>query len=407
MTADLFDPEQEWTSGMPPEGAEGEEDLDRAGLAKLSDAVVAATDWTTETILRQLERGNIQLNPSFQRRDAWRPPRKSKFIESLILSLPIPQLVLAESKMKKGSYIVIDGKQRLLSLRQFAARTGDPVYRQLKLEGLQVRTDLVGKSLQDLEGDPSFADEVRTFQNQTIRTVVIRGWPNENVLYLIFLRLNTGSVQLSPQELRQALHPGKFIEFVDEESGQSLQLQRILHNSEPDFRMRDAELLVRYYAFRGFLHEYKGNLKAFLDSTCAQLNLAWDQHERDIKSQAADFEEAIETVYAIFGSTHAFRKWDGNEYETRFNRAVFDVMVYYFSNPRVREKALRSKSLVERGFRRLCESDQNFRKAIESTTKSLEATVGRLAAWGEVLRRKLRITGNMRIPRLVNNQIRL
>ncbi|MGN6930399.1 DUF262 domain-containing protein, partial [Neisseria sp. P0015.S010] len=76
-------------------------------------------DWTTETIIRQIEKGNIILNPDFQRRDAWNKKKKSQFIESLILGLPIPQIVLAESKDQKGKYIVLDGKQRLLSLRQF------------------------------------------------------------------------------------------------------------------------------------------------------------------------------------------------------------------------------------------------------------------------------------------------
>jgi hypothetical protein len=61
-------------------------------------AVVTGTDWTTETIVSQLKRRNIQLNPRFQRRDAWKRDRKSRFIESLIVGLPIPQIVLAESK---------------------------------------------------------------------------------------------------------------------------------------------------------------------------------------------------------------------------------------------------------------------------------------------------------------------
>ena len=139
MAEELKEGEQEWTSlGIPSEGAEGEEDLDRRGLGKLNEAVVAATDWTTETLLRELERQNIQLDPKFQRRDAWRAARKSRFIESVILGLPIPQLVLAENRLQKGSYIVIDGKQRLLTLRQFAARVDDPSIRPLKLEGLQV-----------------------------------------------------------------------------------------------------------------------------------------------------------------------------------------------------------------------------------------------------------------------------
>jgi hypothetical protein len=102
--------------------------------------------------VRQLDRGNININPSFQRRDAWTAARKSKFIESLILGLPIPQLVLAENKNQKGSYVIIDGKQRLLSLRQFSAKAGDQVYTQLKLVDLDIREDLApGRPLQESE----------------------------------------------------------------------------------------------------------------------------------------------------------------------------------------------------------------------------------------------------------------
>jgi Protein of unknown function DUF262 len=83
-------------------------------------AVVTGTDWTTETVVSQLKRGNIQLDPRFQRRDAWKRDRKSRFIESLIVGLPIPQIVLAESKRERGRFIVLDGKQRLLSILQGA-----------------------------------------------------------------------------------------------------------------------------------------------------------------------------------------------------------------------------------------------------------------------------------------------
>ena len=82
-------------------------------------AVVSGTDWTTETIVSQLKRNNIQLRPRFQRRDAWKRDRKSRFIESLIVGLPIPQIVLAESKQDRGKFMVLDGKQRLLSILQY------------------------------------------------------------------------------------------------------------------------------------------------------------------------------------------------------------------------------------------------------------------------------------------------
>ncbi len=117
-------------------------------------AVVTATDWTTETVLSQMRRGNIKLNPRFQRRDAWTPTRKSLFIESLVLGLPIPQIVLAESRERRGSFLVLDGKQRLLALRQFAATPGDE-FMPLYLSNLEVRQDLTGNNLAGLEEDPA------------------------------------------------------------------------------------------------------------------------------------------------------------------------------------------------------------------------------------------------------------
>ncbi len=100
----------------------------------LGQAVVFGTDWTAATLIDQLRRGNIKLDPIFQRRDAWNPERKSRFIESIVLGLPVPQIVLAEDKSDRGSFLVIDGKQRLLSLQQFAGITNDPTQSALALQ---------------------------------------------------------------------------------------------------------------------------------------------------------------------------------------------------------------------------------------------------------------------------------
>ncbi len=176
-------------------------------------AVLWSTDWTAETVLSQLNRGNIDLNPSFQRRSAWSEDKQSLFVESLILGLPIPQLILAEDKRKKGSYIVIDGKQRLLAIRKFASEGEDSGFKPLKLKGLSERNDLNKKTYNDLLNDENLAEDLAAFQNASIRTIVIRNWKSEAYLWEVFLRINTGSVQLSPQELRQALHPGPFSKF--------------------------------------------------------------------------------------------------------------------------------------------------------------------------------------------------
>ncbi|MEZ6234825.1 MAG: DUF262 domain-containing protein [Phycisphaerales bacterium] len=213
----------------PDDASESESDLPELQPAQVTEAVVTATDWTTETIIAQLRRGNINLKPAFQRRDAWTDTRKSKFIESLFLGLPVPQIVLAERKDKRGSFLVIDGKQRLLTLMQFAANSPDSEFRPLRLRGLEIKRDLNGKTLCDIADNGDLAEDLNAFHNQTIRTVVVKNWPSEDFLYLVFLRLNTGSVALSPQELRQALHPGPFVEFADDCMQQSGAL-RSLHS---------------------------------------------------------------------------------------------------------------------------------------------------------------------------------
>lgn len=364
--------------------AEGLEDVADVNNETVLQSVVSGTDWTTETIISQIDKGNIQLNPKFQRRDAWESHRKSSFIESLVLGLPIPQIVLAESLSKRGSYIVIDGKQRLLSIRQFAAKAGDATYAPLRLTGLSIRRDLHLATLDSLRADPARADDVAAFENQPIRTVVIKNWGTEDFLYQVFLRLNTGSVPLSPQELRQALHPGPFVEYVDKASADSGALRRVLKIKKPDFRMRDAELLTRWYAFAHFGSDYTGDLKSFLDKTCSTLNAQWEDGQEELKSDFTKFESAVEATFEIFGS-NAFRKWNPGGYERLFNRAIFDIMTYYFAADDIRQAALQNRPIVEQAFKDLCQNDEEFLRSIERTTKSIGATAYRLELWASKL----------------------
>lgn len=394
--ADLFD-------GEPilevADQAEGFDDVAAVGGYVVSQSVVSGTDWTAETIINQIDKGNIQLNPKFQRRDAWEGHRKSSFIESLILGLPIPQIVLAESKTKRGSYIVIDGKQRLLSIRQFAAMHDDQVFSQLRLTGLSIRRDLHLATLESLRLDPAFADDVAAFENQPIRTVVIKNWGEEDFLYQVFLRLNTGSVPLSTQELRQALHPGPFVDFIEETSAESPGMRKVLNLRKPDFRMRDAELLTRWYAFRYFAPEYSGQLKTFLDRACETLNRQWQERAEVVHMDLEQFEAAVATAYYVFGA-NAFRKWSRGTYERLFNRAIFDIVTYYFADPMVRSAAELNAPAVEAAFKDLCQNNTEFLAAVERTTKSIGATTTRMSLWARALSSAAGIDVHSPIPPL-------
>jgi hypothetical protein len=387
-------------NSLPDDQQEDIDDL--GGEVERFDAVVTATDWTVATILQQLTRGNIDLNPDFQRRQAWKDDRKSQFIESLILNVPVPQIVLAERRDRRGSFIVIDGKQRLLALRQFVAAAKDDQFSSFRLQKLPIRDDLSGLLYADMCADIKYSVDLNVLENSTIRTAVIRNWPNEKFLYIVFLRLNTGSVPLSPQELRQALHPGTFMTFVDKYSIESDLLRGVLRLKAPDFRMRDAELVLRYYAFRNYLSVYKGNLKPLLDYTAEHLNNEMAEIPDRIYSQRDDLERSIRAAIDIFGMENAFRKWNGERFEYQINRAIFDIMTVNFHKSDVISKAIESKLAVNEAFKALCVQNSEFKDAIEGTTKSLDAIYTRFFVWANTLND---IGIPIDIPRRVNDRI--
>ena len=238
-------------------------------LDEISEIIVAGNDWTTATILHQLVRDNIQLNPRFQRRDAWDITRKSRFIESIFLGFPIPDIVLASQDKKRGKFVVLDGKQRLLTLLQFYGMSETP-NDSFALKNLEFRPELNGCTHEALKNDLLHSSVLDALDNQTLRTTLIRNWHTESLLYKIFLRLNVENTPLSPQELRQALHPGDFINFLDDESIKNQALRKILKSQNPDPRMRDVEFLLRYVGFHHFLSDHRGNLKVFLDQYSGQ-----------------------------------------------------------------------------------------------------------------------------------------
>jgi len=259
-----------------------EEDDAEVRMEQFSDAIVYASDWTVETIISQISRGNININPRFQRRDAWSINKKSLFIESVILGLPIPQIVLAVNKDARGKYIVLDGKQRLLTLLQFTGGW-EGNNNCFSLHGLKLRDDLNGKTYSDIRTES--IEDSDQFSNYTIRSVVIKNWPNIDFLHTVFIRLNSKSTPLSPQELRQALFPGEFVFYINKRAGESKSLKALLGITEPDFRMRDVEILLRYLAFSFFISNYRGNLKKFLDDTCYEMNRNWLERQFEIKQR--------------------------------------------------------------------------------------------------------------------------
>ncbi|MFM5946182.1 MAG: DUF262 domain-containing protein, partial [Dolichospermum sp.] len=121
----------------------------------------------------------------------WDITLKSRFIESLILGFPVPQIVLAVNRQEKGKFIVLDGKQRLLTILQFYGGSDERISNNnnaFALKNLEFRRDLIGKTYEDIRSDLFLSRDIDNLDNQTIRTMVLRNIKDENFLYKIFLR---------------------------------------------------------------------------------------------------------------------------------------------------------------------------------------------------------------------------
>ena len=383
LATELTDDEIEVTHLVPDQG---EDESDTLGSPVAFSASIGSKDWTTETLVSQMRKGRIDLEPSFQRRNAWLSNRKSKLIESMMLGFPIPQIVLAERLDSPGRYFVLDGKQRLLALRQFFADKEEPRdtgFEELRLTGLEVLTELNRMKAPDLE--QARPQLFAALENHSIRTVVLSQWNSERLLLSLFLRLNTGSVPLSPQELRQALIHGDFITWLDRKSGELPGLRRLLGNTHPDRRMIDAELCLRHLAFSATDIQYRGNLKQFLDDASRQFNQNWASTEPLAEGWMRNLDEAILAAYELFGSVGICRKWSAGRYERALNRAVFDFQIYSLSFPNIRSAVAGHGDDISTAFQKRCDFDVSFVRSITSTTKTVDAFVTRHRVWQAII----------------------
>ena len=369
---------------IPDDQQEDESDLE--GQISFKDAVVLNADWTIETINLQIKKGNIDLQPGFQRRVAWDDTRKSRLLESIVVGMPVPNIVLAENQDHRGRFIVIDGKQRLVAISEFL--NGD-----YKLKGLDIRQDLNDKLFSELP-----TEDREYLENSTLRSTLIRNWRDQKFLYAIFFRLNSGSLPLSPQELRKALIGENLLHAIEKYLLNSQSFKNIF-GEILDKRMRDSELVLRFIAFDRGLDGYAGDFKEFLDSTTKYFESDWKSREVEAMEAFKRLDAALDISGSIFGHD-AFKKWLGDRYERVINRAIFDCIARFFADKIVAQTIPGHEAAVGDAFKNVC-LDRDFKDSIEKTPKTIHATFHRIDAWGCALSASIGRTYDKSVHRIV------
>ena len=351
-----------------------EENNFNVAIADLEKVLSSPKDWTIETIFSQIQKGNIDLNPKFQRRNVWNDEKRSTLIESIYLGYPVPPIVLAEKINQKGQYMVVDGKQRLSALAGFLSPDDHIYWNKNKLVDLKILTKFNGKNYEELCLDKDFE---RRFQNVSIRVEMLKNIPNNDIMYDIFYRLNTSSTLLSTQDLRQVLYRGKFTDYLMDKMdfAKNTYLQQILDLDKPDPSREDDEIILRFLGSYFFGNCYKGSLKDFLDETVEILNKDWGTMEVDIKNAFTLFDKSIERLSKVFeyakyekDKQKGFKKYIGKM--NQFNKALFEVQVYAFAHIKDEEITPEKSVVFVTKMQELFKSDVLFYKYITQATNS-------------------------------------
>ncbi|MEQ8708382.1 MAG: DUF262 domain-containing protein [Rhodospirillales bacterium] len=345
--------------------------IEELDVSSESEIIVFSRDWTVETILSQISKGNINLNPKFQRRNAWNDTKRSRLIESLLLGVPIPEIILAEQPNKKKAYVVVDGKQRLLAIAGFINPDVYGSWEKPVLSKLINLSKLNKLSYSEMSVNGSESEVQRSIMNSPMRCTIISHYASEDVLYDIFNRINSGSVPLSTQELRQALHAGDFSNFLVEYTNEERPIHEVLGSKGADRRLRDAELLLRYLAICLTPETYHGALKQFLDDATIKFNNDWVAKKGDIYQCLRNSEIGCARLIKIFGDAKRVgRKHLGTKWEGRFNKSLFEAQLFYMSH--VPQDLFSQADLNEylKDFKTLCTNDHEFVESISSTTKT-------------------------------------
>lgn len=312
-------------------------------------------DYPVDALVKRINADAIYI-PAFQRGYVWNQHKASRFIESLLLGLPVPAIFLSK-EVDSSRLLVIDGQQRLKTLQYFYSGVFAPKEKLFKLLGVENRFS--GKTIDTLSPD----DRLR-LDDCIIHAIIIKqdnqdetgtstGAPSS--AYHIFERLNTGGVLLTPQEIRSCVYHGPLIELLS-----------ALNNDPhwrtvfgpPSPRMRDRELILRFLALRTSKTVYSRPLKEYLNRFCAEKRAV---SKNDAECLGDLFASAIRVVSQSIGP-RAFRL--GNA----INAAVFDSVMVAVSR-RLERGPITALASLKAEYDILIE-DKDFRAAVGAETTS-------------------------------------
>lgn len=304
----------------------------------------------------------LSERPKFQRQYVWNDSLASKLVESVLLNVPIPPCYLSEND--ENELDVIDGQQRIYSLYRF-------VENQFSLRELEALSEFNGKRFFEL---PS--KEQRRIRTHTLRCVVITNESHPEIKFDVFERLNTSTMPLNAQELRNCVSRGTLNNLLAELSFGDDWLA-IRGRKAPDKRLADEEILLRYFSFQlQGIEKYRTPLKNWLNDTARMGRRYNDAEISDLRDK---WENALEVALIWFNERECFRRPGGRS----INRALFDLVMHTATHTSAgTASSLRDRFLE--AFNKML-SNEEFTDLISRSVDHKKRTERRFEMWDEAM----------------------
>lgn len=361
---------------------------------------VDKVDKSTSDLFRMIVEGELNLQPDYQRRFVWDKKTMSKFIESLFLSIPIPTIFLAENN--DDTFEVIDGQQRLTTIFAFmksklVANEIEKLSENLRemdvltLSGLETLKQFNKKSYYDL------VEMQRKFNNVSLPVVIIKKDSTEDIKYDIFSRINSGSIKLNNQELRNVMYRGELIDALNTASQKEIVDK--LFGSRPVLKKRFGyhEILLRAKVIEGFVNsddwklkeirvKNKNNLNKEYRTYNGRLNTAILEYLKEYRNDMQEslkltnfIEDSIGKVNTVFGDEAFIRI--SKPGSTSINKTIAELQLVVLSKFN-RHEVVENKDKIKKSFEEfLKDVDENiFLRGTNNTTN-----VEKRYEWGKIL----------------------
>jgi hypothetical protein len=320
---------------------------------------------TVYGLVQRMKFKNIDMNTEFQRKgNLWTAPVQSRLIESLLLRFPLPAFYFDATNDNK--WLVVDGLQRLWSLKNFILEEKNP----LTTQGLEILTssDFSGKTFKDLS--PTFQ---RRILETPVTTYLIQPGTPKDVKYNVFRRINTSALTLTPQEIRHALNQGQAADYLRDitESKEFRSFIRVRDN-----RMQDRELVLRYLAYMLVDYQnYEKPMASFLDKRMEELN---NLKQSELDELRRNLIRSLHLSKQLF-KDDIFSRSIAEENRRMLNSALFEVwtsMLAKLNDKQHNTILLHQKEIISE-FKEKLVSDKEFKDSVSSATSGKSAVIKR------------------------------